>query len=513
MSRLQKFAKLAVVASAGLIPGVALASAEAPNEVVCRIPVGAAGISYANEGVEEAKAWGPAALEVAPDGSFWVADTVGRRLLHYSSTCAQLDVIQLRDVSGITDLAVTGSSLYAFDASAAVPTVLHFSLSGTEYARHPVATDITGITLSENGEVLVERQYGASYQQLLDRDGKPSTASLPGLMAGGKVYNARAADLSRTEAHTGTLSIGGQTVAVSVPNDLGGLRVLGVTRDGNVVTKLEEVALVNDFRVDQTVRVYGQDGTLLGQARVPLAERYTYVQNGLSLSPKGEVFSLMTYRDRAEIQKLGFERELPAVLPVITQRREDTPPPPTTQCRLANDMANAGNWLADFVRGYTTTNISGACTGRTKPNFLVSAGTAYRGEAYDWGGWDNPTQYDNALNAGLQAGDINTAGVESCSHGADCSGLVSVAWATSIKYGTSTLPNISTQLANRSSMTKGDIMNCAGSHVVMFDYYTSNGIFMWEETMSNYYDRAVHINREWAYFSSCYVPRRYNSKC
>ncbi|HZI05149.1 MAG TPA: hypothetical protein VEZ71_14055 [Archangium sp.] len=512
MSRLQKFAKLAVVASAGLIPGVALASPEAPNEVVCRIPVGAAGISYADEGVAEQKAWGPAALAVAPDGSFWVADTAARRLLHYSSTCAQLEVIQLRNVSGITDLAVTGSSIYAFDASAAVPTVLHLSLSGAEYARHPVDADITGIALSENGEVLVERQFGASYQQLLDRDGRVSTASLPGLMVGGTVYNARPADMTRAEAHTGTLSIGGQTVEVSVPNDLGGLRVLGVTRDGNAVVKLEEVALVNDFRVDQTVRVYGQDGTMLGQARVPLAERYTYVQNGLSLNAEGEVFSLVTYRDRSEIQKLGFERELPAVLPVVTMSREDAPPP-TAQCRNATDMANVGNWIADFLRGYNSTNIDGYCAGRTKPRFLLSAGTAYRGEAYDWGGWDNPTNYDNLLNQGYQAGDINTAGVESCSRGLDCSGLVSLAWATSTKYSTSTLPNISWQLSSRNSMAKGDIMNCAGSHVVMFDYYTSNGIFMWEATTSNSYDRAVHINREWAYFGSCYVPRRYNSKC
>ena len=54
-------------------------------ELVFTIPVGEDGIHYEGEGVPEMLTWGPTAFTVAPDGSFWIADTVGNRLLHYSS--------------------------------------------------------------------------------------------------------------------------------------------------------------------------------------------------------------------------------------------------------------------------------------------------------------------------------------------------------------------------------------------------------------------------------------------
>jgi len=508
MSLLRRFMQCAAL-SASLLAAPALAGA---NEVVCRIPSGGAGITFADENTQELRAWGPGGLEVAPDGSFWIADTAARRLLHYSKDCTQLGIIELKNVVGVTDLVVTNDAIYALDVAAGQPTVLHLSPSGAEYGRYPVDQSITGLTAGETGELLVERQFGASFDQLLDRNGRLAKASLPGLSQAGVLYTARAADLSQKEAHAGTLTVGGQPLEVSVPNDLGGLRVLGMSKTGDVLVKLEEVALVSDFRVDQTVRRYSHEGKLLGAARVPLANRYTYVQSNVATTPAGDAFILHTTREGAEIQKLVFTQELPAVLPLVKETREDVAPPSKT-CRAANDMALTGNHFTDFVRGYSNTNVNGACAGRTKPRFLTQVNVGYAGVAYDWGGFDSVATYDSNLYAGYTAGDINTAGVESCSRGVDCSGFVSRAWGTASKYGTSTLPNISWQLGNRSSMAKGDIMNCAGSHVTMFDYYITNGIYTWEATTSNGYDRAVHLGRDWSYFSSCYVPRRYNSKC
>ena len=507
MSRINKFAKMAVLASAGLAPGLALAS----NTTVCSIPTGRDGINYAHEGVAEMRAVGPAALAVAADGSFWVADTVSRRLLHYSSTCSQLGIVELRNVVGISDVAATNSSLFVFDRAAASPTVVHLSLSGTEYGRYTVDADVTGLALGERGELLTEHKGGASFKQLLDSSGKLSVASLPGMTKSGMVYNAVAADMSKVDASTGTITVGSRTVEVKVPNAVGGLRVLGIQGDGSFFVKMEEVSLPSDFRVDQTVRYYDMNGNLRGMARVPLQGLYTYVENGLATGAAG-AYALVTFRDRAEIQKLGFSDSLAAILPVVTTSTTE-PAPITGQCRSSTDMANTASWITGFQRAYSSTNVDGYCAGRTKPRFLGGAGIAYTGEAYDWGGWDNPTNYDNLLYQNYQAGDINTAGVESCSRGLDCSGLVSLAWGTTSKYGTSTLPNISWQLGSRSGMARGDIMNCAGSHVVLFDYYNGNGLNVWEATTSNYYDRAVYVYRDWGYFGSCYVPRRYNSKC
>jgi hypothetical protein len=289
--------------------------------------------------------------------------------------------------------------------------------------------------------------------------------------------------------------------------------VLSINRDGGFLAQLEEVALVRDFRVDQTVRRYDREGRVTGSARVPLAERYTYVAANVATTAEGEAFVLTTYRDHAEIQRLLFQESLPAVLPVIQRVEEPAPPPSKQACRSGESMALEGNHYADFVRGYSSANISGSCSGRTKPRFLAAANVGYRGVAYDWGGADSVASYDSLLyKAGYTTGDIHTAGVEDCSRGVDCSGYITNLWVSS-RESTATMHNISWALPNRDSMAKGDIMNCASSHVTMFDYYTSNGFYTYEATTSDAYDRTVHLNRPWSYYSSCYVPRRYNNKC
>jgi hypothetical protein len=94
----------------------------------------------------------------------------------------------------------------------------------------------------------------------------------------------------------------------------------------------------------------------------------------------------------------------------------------------------------------------------------------------------------------------------------DCSGFVSRTWGTTSKYGTSTLPGISTRLSSHLSMTTGDIYNLSGSHVVLVDYLYGNGLYVWESTTASSYDRVVRRYRDWSSFSG-YDPRRYNNKC
>jgi len=507
------FTRLAVLASSGLLPGAAVAAEAVANEVVCSIPIGPEGVSYWGERMPEVQPWGPAALAVAPDGTFWVADTAKDRLLHYSQSCQRLGIIELQDVRGISDLEVGGAGIFAFDRTAQEPTVLHLSLSGAEYARYQVGQDATGLRLGEGGELLVERHLGTTFDQLLDREGKRAHVSLPGLLHQGTVYTSSPADLSQAKAHTGALAMGDRTVEVTVPNALGGLRILNIQPDGSAFMVLEEVVLDSAFMVDQTVRLYAADGTLKGQARVPLAAQYTYVENGVVASRTGEAYALITRQDRLEIQRLVLTRELPAIMPLIVENAAaDVAPPTINACRSISDMAYSGNHFADFIRQYSDANVWGYCPGRVRPRWLNASYTPYTGVAYDWGGFDTVTSYDDLLYQGYQAGDINTT-VESCSRGVDCSGFVSRAWGLTTKYSTYTLPNISWQLGARTSMVKGDILNCADSHVVMFDFFTSQGIFVWEATTYNGADRVKHWDQPWSRFGSCYVPRRYNNKC
>jgi hypothetical protein len=112
----------------------------------------------------------------------------------------------------------------------------------------------------------------------------------------------------------------------------------------------------------------------------------------------------------------------------------------------------------------------------------------------------------------LQAGDVGTGTVESCSRGDDCSGFVSVVWQLSRKYDTGGLPSISKKLKSTSALLPGDVMNKARSHVVLFSSFGSNGIYDYESTTYNSNDRVIYMFSTWARLSG-YSPLRYNNVC
>lgn len=129
---------------------------------------------------------------------------------------------------------------------------------------------------------------------------------------------------------------------------------------------------------------------------------------------------------------------------------------------------------------------------------------------YMWGGFSSLDQYETGLIAGKSAGDMNTTSVAaSCCVGVDCSGYVSRAWDQSSKYGTSTLPNISTALATFDDVLPGDIVNYAGSHVRLV--YTMNGngtLTVLEATGSGW---IVKYNTyTYTALQTNYIPRYYN---
>lgn len=82
-------------------------------------------------------------------------------------------------------------------------------------------------------------------------------------------------------------------------------------------------------------------------------------------------------------------------------------------------------------------------------------------------GWfSSLSQFDDGLTNNRYAGDNYTGNnVSAYAVGVDCSGFVSRCWGTSSKYGTSTIPNISTALSSLNDLRRGDCLNYAGHHV------------------------------------------------
>jgi hypothetical protein len=190
------------------------AQGENTHEIVFTIPVGKEGVQYEGENVSEMLTWGPKAFTVAPDGSFWIADTVGNRLLHYSPKGDLLDMIYLDgQVVGAGDLEVTASDILVLSQAAMPAKVVRLALDGTVLASYELPKGLrledglSGIALGDQGEVLVEREGGAYVSQLVDARGKMAPAPLDGYVHAGQLYTARPADMTAEDTTRGYIRL------------------------------------------------------------------------------------------------------------------------------------------------------------------------------------------------------------------------------------------------------------------------------------------------------------------
>ncbi|NOY26021.1 MAG: hypothetical protein GXP62_09135 [Oligoflexia bacterium] len=133
-------------------------------------------------------------------------------------------------------------------------------------------------------------------------------------------------------------------------------------------------------------------------------------------------------------------------------------------------------------------------------------GETYRGLPYDWGGWVTTDEFDDYLALDYGAGSHSSNGVLSCTVGVDCSGFVSQTWETSIKYGTSTFYQVSSEISV-TDLKRADALNNAGSHIVLFAYQTAAGLPVYFESGGALV--SVHGTQGWSYFSN-YTPIRYD---
>jgi len=99
------------------------------------------------------------------------------------------------------------------------------------------------------------------------------------------------------------------------------------------------------------------------------------------------------------------------------------------------------------------------------------------------------------------------------SYRTDCSGFVSMSWALSSSYTTSTLPQVSRRLASKNDLQPGDILLNTGSHVVLFEKWANSAktkYWAYEETNPRT-DMAHHVI-PYPYYSGygTFLPYRYD---
>ncbi len=186
----------------------------------------------------------------------------------------------------------------------------------------------------------------------------------------------------------------------------------------------------------------------------------------------------------------GVIARLPSVTRTEVMARAHTLANHTWVCRPANIRASCSRkYVSDWKPGQQITGLP-----------------------YRWGGIDGPEEFDRKLGKGLAAGAHSRYGVLSCAAGIDCSGFVSLCWGLSTSghaYSTSNLRQIAGKPKYNwfTDMKAGDVLNKAGSHVVLFAGYNPDGtINVCEASGSK--ARVVCGRTTWSRFKS-YIPLQY----
>ena len=355
---------------------------------------------------------GSNAFTIGPDGTFWIADAVGKRLLHYDPKGNALGTVSLANRAiGVGDLEVTASGILVLDAAAVTPTVLRLSFDATLLAVYEVPSDfqigLSGIAIGDRGEVLVEQEGGAFVSCLVDSNGETAAKPLDGYVHHGRQYTARPAHFAAADKTRGYITAGDTRIDVSVTHSLAGLRLLGFNADDTFYVVVEELASGPCLQIDQTVRHYNVSGELVGIARVPIAEQYVNVVHGIALAPDGAVYTIVTRPDRVEVQQLRFFRELaPILAPPIQMnagvgkipvkelaRAEEIRAIRPLSCVSRDSMMSTASTYYNNSKYLNATNTDGACDGRTKPSYIGGAGT-YSSVPYDCDGSDTVSAYN-----------------------------------------------------------------------------------------------------------------------
>jgi hypothetical protein len=289
----------------------------AENHVMFTLPVGEDGIHYGGHGKQS----GPAALAVASDNTFWIADTYGSQLLHYGLQGTLLHRIDLREygVSYAADVEAIGTEVVVLDIATYTPKVVRLSAGDQLLATYDIPQDLgpnrglSGLSVGDNGEILLQFGSGAEVAQLVDAQGVLDPKMLSAYTHGGKLYNV---PFPRPLGSTGTITAGDTRIDVTVLQTLWDLWLLGFTPDGGLYVVVVETPKGSNVLLAETVRLYSVTGELISTVRFPLEQQGFGISHPYAVGSDGSLYALLAGPDRAEVVRLALSTDIAAPIPL-----------------------------------------------------------------------------------------------------------------------------------------------------------------------------------------------------
>ena len=288
------------------------------HEVLLSIPVGPEGLEYqyGSNPPDDALNSGPNAISVAPDGTFWIADSVRQRLAHYSQTGEKLNEINLLQYgsSMVMDVEASTSDVWALfaDINQGTFQLAQFIPEGQlneMYDLHddPLVSDLVGytpgITATDEGIVL-QAAGGEALVRVVTPDGAQDNTDLDRLIYSGNSHAWQYDTLKRHVLHVNDHEVvfEGMESDFAIETDL-----VDQVSGNSFVVEVVYVPDATDEAFRYTAERIAVDGTRLGIATLPTEENFVFVQFDLTVDPDGAIYQMVTYPERIDVLRLNVE--------------------------------------------------------------------------------------------------------------------------------------------------------------------------------------------------------------
>jgi len=492
------------------------------------------------------KNYGPASFYVTPVGDIYVLDNINQKIKSYDTVSGELSSLPmvlphsmfidlvvdaanhfyLLDIeNNIYEYDATGSLVNRYAVSRQIRLIKGLKLLGDKLY---VTTAADWMYLIKEGMGIypVEQQLHHFIEGIGDDDGKYYTTSC---------RNGEWGTISEHE-QGGMLT---REVSIHFPSkNLLTFVMLPGAKDFYCV--IAEFSHPDDpFKPTREVQLYSFTGEKLYTINIPFLY-YAYSDKEFQIDAAGNIYHLLAQPDGITLVKLiqsetrapsgrtgGFS--YPTDYQTIYHFNDNLLPNPNERAsrRITRPTTSAADVtrsealvIAEDYRDLEWTAIAGNLSGGTvtcgdghiirTPSWVTTG--AKISVPYKWGGFTSIETYLANTASGKYAGSDYTSDVswgDAFCVGVDCSGFVSRCWRCGSKYGTSTLPTISSALGGFDEMLTGDIINLVGSHVRLFERKEENGTYSFIEAMGTYW-RVMSRNYTAAAIAS-YTPRRYDN--
>jgi len=313
--------------------------------------------------------------------------------------------------------------------------------------------------------------------------------------------------------------------------NLGTLKYLGNTPNGNLYIYVEHILQQVPLQVERSVQLYTIDGVLINQINIPQLQN-SYIFREFYVDTQGNLYHMISATDGIHIiawyndlQETGSEEysypgkfisthhynQLETTSPEQLGFMKSGDPVSINASVTRNEALAIGD---TYVKHVWTAAANNLTNGRIKdpagvdietPSWLVVGQNTKI--PYKWGGFWTLAGFDQGLLDGKYAGDIATSAVSQYCVGVDCSGFVSRCWKLSSHYSTRMMDDqITIAYDSWDKIKPGDAVHKVG-HVRMFVQFNTDGSLLTVESAGR--DWRVSYHSYTLSQLTAYTPRYY----